>query len=130
MENQPEAITTLFDQQAENYQQCYIDGMLAHYAPDAELLFWSSENVSCTTHRGLRVWYESLFDQFEIQSVQYRVESFWESDNVIGCCSVWQFKTRVKQDGATTELQSLRATHILRKTDDNWKIVHLHASPQ
>ena len=50
MDNQPEAITTLFDQQAENYQQNYVDGMLAHYAPDAELLFWSSENVKCTTH--------------------------------------------------------------------------------
>ncbi|AMO57437.1 hypothetical protein GZ77_15350 [Endozoicomonas montiporae] len=130
MESQPEAITTLFDQQADNYQQRYIDGMLAHYAPDAELLFWSSENVSCTTQHALRVWYESLFDQFEIDSVQYRVESFWTSGQIIGCCSIWQFETRMKKEGSSLELQSLRATHILKKIGNEWKIVHLHASPQ
>lgn len=130
MANQPDAITMLFDQQADNYHHKNIEGMLASFAPDAELLFWSNENFTCTTHGALRVWYESLFDQFDIRSVQYRIESFWESDNVMGVCSIWQFETVMNLEGAVIELQSLRATHVLNKQEGQWKIVHLHASPQ
>ena len=131
MASQPDALTTLFDQQAENYSREDVDGMLQHYAPDGELLFWSSENVVCTSHNTLRVWYETLFNQFYIQSVQYRVESFWEEDGLIVCCSIWQFDTVLKQEGAATEQQSLRATHVLRQADDGeWAIVHLNATHQ
>ena len=128
MANQPEALTTLFDQQAENYLARDIEGMLACYAPDAELLFWSSENVVCTSRSTLRIWYESLFNQFDIQSVQYRIESCWEANGLIACCSIWQFETMLKQGNTAIEQQSLRATHVLHKSEQAWKIVHLHAS--
>ena len=128
MDPLPQEVITLFDLQAVNYQQKNIDGMLALYAPESNFLFWGSDSVSFTSHEALRAWYESMLNQFEIHSVKYQVQSCWISDDLIGCSSVWQLETRLEEESADPELQSFRATHVLKMYDGDWKIVHLHSS--
>ena len=124
-----ETIQTLFDRQAVNYGNRDIEGMLAHYAPDGDLLFWSSEGGACSSHDSLRLWYEALFGQFEILSVRFKIQSAWQSGELIGSVSIWQFETRLSQDSMSPQMQSLRATHLLRQYDGEWKIAHIHSSP-
>ncbi|MGI9276503.1 MAG: YybH family protein [Endozoicomonas sp.] len=129
MADPTETIQKLFDQQAVNYSNRDIEGMLAHYAPDGDLLFWSSEGGVCSSHDSLRLWYEALFGQFEILSVGFRIESAWQSDELIGSVSIWQFETCLSETSMAPQMQSLRATHLLRKYDGYWKIAHIHSSP-
>ena len=124
-----ETIQKLFEQQSENYSNRDIEGMLQHYAPDGDLLFWSSEGAVCTSHDSLRLWYEALFGQFEILSVRFKIESVWKSQELIGSVSIWQFETRLNQDSMSSQMQSLRATHLLRDYEGEWKIAHIHSSP-
>ncbi|WP_062270784.1 YybH family protein [Endozoicomonas arenosclerae] len=130
MADSREIIRSLFDLQAENYSQQNSAGMLDHYAPEEDLLFWSSEGAQINGHDALKLWYETLFNQFEILSVKYRIESEWGGADQVSCSSTWQFETRLKEvEGAVIELQSLRATHVLRKYQGDWKIAHIHSSP-
>ncbi|WP_422413226.1 YybH family protein [Endozoicomonas sp. ALB122] len=130
MADSRETIRSLFDLQAENYIQQDSVGMLDHYAPEEELLFWSSEGAQINGHDALKFWYETLFNQFEILSVKYRIESAWEGPDQISCSSTWQLETRLRDvEWAVVELQFLRATHVLRQYQGAWKIAHIHSSP-
>lgn len=125
-----ETIQSLFDQQADNYSSRDIDGMLDHYAPEKDLVFWTAEGALISSHESLKAWYEALFAQFEIISVKYRIESCWGAEGQIVTSSIWQFETKLSSlEGANVELQSLKATHLLKPYDREWKIVHIHASP-
>ncbi|WP_252179034.1 nuclear transport factor 2 family protein [Endozoicomonas sp. 4G] len=130
MADSRETIRSLFDLQAENYSQQNSAGMLDHYAPEEDLMFWSSEGARINGHDALKLWYEALFQQFEILSVKYRIESAWEGQGQIACCSTWQLETRLRDvELAAVEPQFLRATHVLRQYQGEWKIVHIHSSP-
>ena len=119
----------LFIEQVDNYLRKDLDAMLAHYAPEPRLLFWNAEGDVITDHDHLRRWYEELFDQFDIESVRYNIESVYPSASMIVCGSLWVVSTSTVQNGEKiTEEQSLRATHVLRQHDGNWVIEHLHAS--
>ena len=119
----------LFIEQVDNYRQKNLDAMMAHYAPEPRLLFWNAEGDVIIDHDHLRLWYEELFGQFDIESVRYKIESVYSSASLIVCGSLWVFSTRAVQgDELAPVEQALRATHVLKQHDGNWVIEHLHAS--
>ncbi len=124
-----EIVEQLFTEQVENYLTKNLEAMLAHYVSTPELLFWNAEGGMIRDMQRLQSWYNDLFNQFDIQSVRYKVESVYSSSSLIMVGSLWVFNIRTMEgEESFFEEQALRATHALRQHDGCWLIEHLHAS--
>ncbi|WP_299729965.1 nuclear transport factor 2 family protein [uncultured Endozoicomonas sp.] len=119
-----------FSEMAQNYCSKDLSALLEHYAREPDLLVWHSEGETLTTAEQLSLHYQELFDQFDIDSVNFRVEKLFANQQQILSTSLWVLSTqRQIEDEVVFEDQSLRATHLFTNQKDRWLINHLHVSP-
>ncbi|MFK0571966.1 YybH family protein [Endozoicomonas sp.] len=123
-------VDTFFSEIATSYCNKDLEQLISHYTSEPDLLFWNAEGDTITSHDQLILWYEELFRQFEIKSVNYRVEELYADEHTIISGSLWVLSTlRKLGEEQFEEEQSLRATHLFRQQNGRWLINHLHVSP-
>lgn len=123
-------VDQFFSEIATSYCNKDLELLISHYTREPDLLFWNAEGDAITSHDQLTLWYEELFREFDIESVNFRVEKLYADERTIIAGSLWVLSTRRKLgEGQLEEEQSLRATHLFKQHSGRWFISHLHVSP-
>ena len=119
-----------FSDMAQNYCDKDLNALIEHYAREPELLVWHTEGDTLTTSEQLSLRYQALFEQYDIDSVKFKIEKVFADQEHILSISLWVLSTQRKLgDEPFFEDQSLRATHLFSKQSGRWLINHLHVSP-
>ncbi len=122
-----EILIRLFDLKV----QVYLTGEQDNSWSPAGLIFWNSANDELKSNDEYLAWLKELRCTRAVIAVDYGIADFWYSDTLIGCASHWAF--HFADEGASPEQENIeyfRASHMLAKEGDQWKVKHLQATPE
>jgi ketosteroid isomerase-like protein len=121
-----DSVTATVNRLSELTVQKNIDQLMTLYADSKEFQYIDNEGTPKDLDE-LREIYSNLFQSLDyIELLENHVDVVPVNEETAYC--IWKGKEEIKMLESEKMLSSWIATIILRKIDDNWKIVHFHST--